>query len=99
MPEDFVEIYEEERLSDIPRHLRAIMIRAERGMAHIEKDKVKAGKLSPFDDKREEMLKETYSSSEEKKRAVEEYTWMVEEYRISVFAPEIKARGSVSPKN
>ena len=98
MPEDFVEIYEEERLSDIPRHLRAIMIRAERGMAHIEKDKVKAGKLSPFDDKREEMLKETYSSSEEKKRAVEEYTWMVEEYRISVFAPEIKARGSVSPK-
>ena len=98
MPEDFVEIHEGERLSDIPRHLRAIMIRAERGIAHLEKDKVKADKLRPFDDKLEEILKEAPSSSEEKKRAVEEYAWMVEEYRISVFAPEIKARGSVSPK-
>ncbi|MBW2558365.1 MAG: ATP-dependent RNA helicase HrpA [Deltaproteobacteria bacterium] len=98
MPEDFVEIYEGERLPDIPRHLRAIMIRAERGIAHLEKDHVKADRLRPFDDKLKEMLKEAASSSEEKKRAVEEYTWMVEEYRISVFAPEIKARGPVSPK-
>ncbi|MBW2630880.1 MAG: ATP-dependent RNA helicase HrpA [Deltaproteobacteria bacterium] len=98
IPEDFVEIHEGERLSDIPRHLRAIMIRAERGIAHLEKDRVKTGKLRPFDNKLEELLKEATSSSEEKKRAVEEYAWMVEEYRISVFAPEIKARGSVSPK-
>ena len=98
MPKDFVEIYEGERLPDIPRHLRGIMIRAERGIAHLEKDEIKAGKLRPFDNKLEEMLKEAASSSEEKKRAVEEYAWMVEEYRISVFAPEIKARVSVSPK-
>ena len=98
MPENFVEIYEGERLSDILRYFRAIMIRAERGIAHLEKDTVKAGKLRPFDDKLEEMLKETASSSEEKKQAMEKYAWMVEEYRISVFAPEIKTRGSVSPK-
>ena len=98
MPENFVELYESERLSDIPRHLRAIMIRAERGMAHLEKDKIKADRLKPFADRLEEMLKEVSSSSEEKKRAVEEYVWMVEEYRISVFAPEIKTRDSVSPK-
>jgi len=98
MPEDFVEIYEGKRLSDIPRHLRAIVIRAERGIAHLEKDRAKADRLRPFDDKLEEMLKEAAPSSKEKKRAVEEYAWMVEEYRISVFAPEIKARGHVSPK-
>jgi len=75
-----------------------IIIRAERGIAHLEKDKVKAGRLKPFDDKLEEMLEEVTFPSEEKKRAVEEYAWMVKEYKISVFAPEIKARGSVSPK-
>ena len=98
MPEDFVEIYAGERLYDIPRHLRAIIIRAERGIAHLEKDKVKAGRLKPFDDKLKEMLEEVAFPSEEKKRAMEEYAWMVKEYKISVFAPEIKARGSVSPK-
>ncbi len=98
MPDDFVKIYEEERLTDIPRHLRAVIIRAERGMAHLEKDMAKACKLKPFEDKVEAMLKENASSSEEKKRAVEEYAWMVREYAISVFAPELKARGSVSSK-
>jgi len=98
MPEDFVEIYESERLPDIQRYLGAIVIRAERGIAHLKKDKIKADRLKPFADRLEEMLKEAPSSSEEKKRAVEEYAWMMEEYRISVFAPEIKARGSVSPK-
>ncbi|MBN2539819.1 MAG: DUF3418 domain-containing protein, partial [Deltaproteobacteria bacterium] len=98
IPEDFVEIYEEERLSDISRCLGAIMIRAERGMAHLEKDNIKADSLKPFVDKLEEMLKEAPSSSEEKKRAVEEYAWMVEEYKISVFAPEMKTARPVSPK-
>jgi len=93
-----VEIYGKERLSDIPRHLRAIVIRSERGIAHLEKDRAKADRLRPFDDKLEEMLKEAAPSSKEKKRAVEEYAWMVEEYRISVFAPEIKTLGHVSPK-
>jgi len=32
------------------------------------------------------------------KQALEEYRWMVEEYRISVFAPEMKTSRPVSPK-
>jgi len=38
------------------------------------------------------------SPSEERKQALEEYKWMVEEYKISVFAPEMKTSRPVSPK-
>ncbi|TFH66758.1 MAG: DUF3418 domain-containing protein, partial [Gemmatimonadales bacterium] len=98
MPENFVEIYVSERLSDISRYLRAIVVRAERGITHLEKDAVKAGKLKPFTDKLEEMPRQVPLPSEERKRSLEEYTWMVEEYKISVFAPEMKTARPVSPK-
>ncbi|MDD5723431.1 MAG: ATP-dependent RNA helicase HrpA [Syntrophales bacterium] len=98
MPENFVEIYESDRLNDIPRYLRAVMIRAGRGITHLEKDAVKAGKIKPFIDKLEEMPGQTPLPSEERKHAIEEYAWMVEEYKISVFAPEMKTTRPVSPK-
>jgi len=93
-----VEIYEDERLSDIPRYLRAVVIRAERGITHLEKDADKAGKIRPFIDKLEEMPEQVASPSEERREALEEYRWMVEEYKISVFAPEMKTARPVSPK-
>jgi len=98
IPENFVEIYDEKRLSDIPRYLSAITIRAERGMTHLEKDASKADRIKPFVDKLEDMLKETPSLSAEKKQSVEEYMWMVEEFKVSVFAPEIKTARPISPK-
>jgi ATP-dependent helicase HrpA len=36
--------------------------------------------------------------SEEKLKAIEEYRWMVEEYKISLFAQELKTALPVSPK-
>ena len=98
MPEDFAEIYESERLSNIPRYLRAVVIRAERGITHLDKDAAKAGQVRPFIDKLEEMPGQVPSPSEERKRTLEEYRWMVEEYKISVFAPEMKTARPVSPK-
>ncbi|MDO9514597.1 MAG: DUF3418 domain-containing protein [Syntrophales bacterium] len=98
MPERFVEIYESERLSDIPRYLKAIVVRAERGVTHLEKDAAKAAKVKPFIDKMEEMPGQVPSPSEERKQALEEYRWLVEEYKISVFAPEMKTALPVSPK-
>ncbi len=98
MPENFVEIHESKRLSDIPRYLRAIVIRAERGITHLEKDAAKAEKVKPFTDKLKEMPGQVTSPSEERKQALEEYKWMVEEYKISVFAPEMKTARPVSPK-
>ncbi|MBU1399010.1 MAG: DUF3418 domain-containing protein, partial [Proteobacteria bacterium] len=36
--------------------------------------------------------------SDEKKKAVEEYFWLIEEYRVSLFAQELKTPVPVSAK-
>jgi ATP-dependent helicase HrpA len=38
------------------------------------------------------------SASEEKRKAVEDYFWLIEEYKVSVFAQEIKTPVRVSKK-
>ena len=98
LPEGFVGRYDGERLSEVPRYLRAVAIRAERGITHLEKDTLKAERVRPFTDKRDELPRQVPHPSEERKRALEEYTWMVEEYKVSVFAPEMKTPRPVSPK-
>ncbi len=40
----------------------------------------------------------TSDTSVEKRRAVEDLFWMIEEYKVSVFAQEIKTTAPVSPK-
>jgi len=98
IPEGFVELYDDERLTNIPRYLKAVVIRAERGITHLDKDAAKAAKVKPFTDKLEEMPGQVPSPSEEQRQALEEYRWLVEEYKISVFAPEMKTARPVSPK-
>jgi ATP-dependent helicase HrpA len=46
-----------------------------------------------------QLLKElTPSVSAEKRRAIEDYFWMVEEYKVSVFAQELKTAIAISAK-
>ena len=98
LPEGFVEIYDDERLTNIPRYLRAAAVRAERGITHLDKDAAKAENVRPFIDKLDEMGGQVSSPSAERRQALEEFRWMVEEYKISVFAPEMKTARPVSPK-
>ena len=98
LPEDFVAAYDDERLKDVPRYLHALEIRAERGITHLEKDAAKAEKVRSFTERLEGLREGIVSPSEERKQALEEYRWMVEEYKISVFAPEMKTARPVSPK-
>lgn len=99
VPRDFMKLYEKDRLRDLPRYLEAVLLRAESGLLHMEKDRERAEKIRIFAD-RIEGLREglTPHSSEEKRRAVEDYQWMIEEYRISVFAQRLKTAFPVSPK-
>jgi ATP-dependent helicase HrpA len=43
-------------------------------------------------------LKKLSQSSAEKKAAVEEYFWLIEEFKVSVFAQELKTPVRVSKK-
>ncbi|MDD5475887.1 MAG: ATP-dependent RNA helicase HrpA, partial [Syntrophales bacterium] len=98
VPPDFISRYDKERLSRLPLYIRTVLIRAERGVAHLDKEEGKAKKLAPFIEALEEIRVTLPSfTSREKLRALDEFEWMLEEYAISIFAPELKTAESISP--
>jgi ATP-dependent helicase HrpA len=99
VPERFMDLYNNERLAHIARYIKAIGIRAQRAAVNFEKDELKAKKLKTYVDGLNEMLKKLSSFvSEEKKKAIEEYFWLIEEYKVSIFAQELKTAFPVSEK-
>lgn len=97
VPDDFLILYEEARLPDIIRYLRALAIRADRGLLHLEKDRIKAADIDKYEAAYEDLLTGSPPSAE-KKAALEELRWMLEELKVSVFAQELKTPAPVSGK-
>lgn len=99
LPRHFLEIYDLERLGHLPRFLKAIETRVERARLDLEKDSRKVARLSPFTEALDRLSRKiARSSSPEKKRGLEELRWMIEEFRVSLFAPELGTAMPVSPK-
>jgi ATP-dependent helicase HrpA len=99
VPPNFIELYDEEQISRLERYVRAIGIRARRGLVDPEKDRLKAESVSVYAEALQELLDSlTDSTSAEKRAAVEAFFWLLEEYKVSVFAQELKTSVPVSPK-
>jgi ATP-dependent helicase HrpA len=99
MPGNFLMRYDSERLIHVMRYLKAICIRAERGMAHLDKALTKIREVNIFSDNLQSMLESSGAgASEEKLNLIEEYRWMIEEYKVSLFAQELKTAYPVSRK-
>ncbi|MFZ0241706.1 MAG: DUF3418 domain-containing protein, partial [Desulfobacterales bacterium] len=99
VPDNFIELYDPQRLEHLPRYVRAIDIRAERAAVSFEKDQAKAAGLAPFTVGLERHLKGlSEASSPEKRAAVEEFFWLIEEYKVSLFAQELRTAVPVSEK-
>jgi ATP-dependent helicase HrpA len=99
VPQTFVAIYEMQRLDHLPRYIQAAAIRAGRAVVDFEKDRSKSGEIAKFTDGLNQLLKElSPSATDEKRQAVEDYFWMLEEYKVSVFAQELKTAMPVSAK-
>jgi ATP-dependent helicase HrpA len=99
MPPDFMMLYDQDKMDDIIRYLRAMTIRAERGLAHLEKAFQKTEEIKIFVDRFEDMVKNlSPKTSDLRKIAIEELRWMIEEYKVSVFAQEIKTAFPISEK-
>lgn len=95
----FMEEYENERLAHIPRYLKALVVRAEKGLNHIEKDRQKAARVEIYENLYRELERGlSAQSSEDKRKAVDDFRWLIEEYRVAVFAQQIKTVVPVSPK-
>ncbi len=99
VPENFVELYNQERFPHLERYIKAIMIRAQRAPLDFEKDQAKAAEVRKFADGLERLLNALSPAvSDEKRQAIEDFFWMLEEYKVSVFAQELKTAVPVSAK-
>jgi ATP-dependent helicase HrpA len=97
--QNFVAIYEIRRLDHLPRYIQAAAIRARRAMVDFEKDRAKSKEIIKFSDGLNLLLKELSPTvSDEKRQAIEAYFWLVEEYKVSVFAQELKTSVPISAK-
>ena len=98
-PADFLIRYDDERLSHIGRYLRALAIRAERGAVHLEKALVRGEEIHEFVKRHLDLVGNLPPfASEEKRQAIDDLRWMIEEYKVSLFAQELKTAFPVSRK-
>lgn len=99
MPADFIQLYPLAFLRELPRLVRALGIRVERARFSADKDRAKAAQVEPFESEYERLKalvgKKASPDNEDK---LFELRWMIEEFKVSVFAPEIKTAFPVSAK-
>jgi len=99
VPETFMELYDNDKLIQIVRYVRALSIRAQRGLSDLAKDQKRAVELKVYQEKLEERLASlSPATSTEKRKAVEELFWLLEEYKVSLFAQELKTTVPISRK-
>jgi len=99
VPKDFLMHYSLERLKNIPRYLEAMRLRVERAKHDPAKDQAKAEQALRFVQTLKSLGEDTAADdSLEKKAGIEEYRWMVEEFKVSLFAPELKTAYPISAK-
>jgi ATP-dependent helicase HrpA len=84
--DDFVNHTPFERLQHLPRYLRAMQVRAERAALKPVKDAEKAAQLAEFEGWRSKVAKADH----------ERFRWLLEEFRVSLFAQELGTAESVS---
>lgn len=93
----FAETIDTPQLNHLPRYLEAIRMRIERAKTNPATDLRKRSELEPHWKRYVEFLdkepRPIHDSS-----ALQEYRWLVEEYRVSLFAQELRTPVAVSAK-
>jgi ATP-dependent helicase HrpA len=97
LPPRFLEQISFDRLKELPRYLKALLTRLERATLNPQKDAERAAQLTPyaqaisgFDAKP--------SSIPEARALQEEFRWLVEEFKVSLFAQELGTAVPISAK-
>jgi ATP-dependent helicase HrpA len=93
----FLERIAYDRLTHLPRYLKALLIRAERAALNPAKDQNRLRQLAPY----QAALKKLQAQpgrSPEAQRQIAAFRWMIEEFKVSLFAQELGTAMPVSPK-
>ena len=99
VPANFVELYDPQRLRHLVRYIKTAAIRAQKGVVDFERESARTEQLNKYTDQLDELLKGLSASvSEEKRRQIEDLFWLIEEFKVSLFAQELKTAVPVSKK-
>ena len=96
LPDDFLARVPYQHLSHLIRYLKAVEVRVERAASDPRKDAQKAELIEVYQSQLEKLAGE--ANSPERAAQIEELRWMLEEYRVSVFAQELGTARPISPK-
>jgi ATP-dependent helicase HrpA len=97
LPRNFLAVIPFARLTHVPRYLKALATRMERAKLNPLKDKDRAQLIAPYL-ARLKSLRDHPPKSAEARQQAEEFRWLVEEYKVSLFAQELGTTIPVSPK-
>lgn len=97
LPPRFLAHMTRDELSHYPRYLKAISIRMERRMTNPAKDTAKEAQLQPHVAHLAELM-ERKNTSGELYEAICQYRQMIEEFKVSLFAQELKTAFPVSSR-
>jgi ATP-dependent helicase HrpA len=97
LPKRFLESVPFEQLSHYPRYLKALLTRAERAKLNPVKDQERARQLAPYQEALRK-LEAAPPKSVEARQSVAEFRWMLEEFKVSLFAQELGTAMPVSAK-
>ena len=97
LPPRFPEQLTVERLPHLQRYLKALQIRCERASQNPLKEQERARIVAPYAAALASFAAKPLKTGEGR-NAVEEFRWMLEELRVSVFAQEVGTAFPVSPK-
>jgi ATP-dependent helicase HrpA len=97
VPCRFLDRIEYDRLTHLARYLKALLVRAERAVLNPAKNQDRLRQLAPYQAALRKLQAQP-TRSREALRQIESFRWMVEEFKISLFAQEIGTAMPVSPK-
>ncbi len=99
IPENFADLYTPERIQDICRFAECIQARAQKTVENPMKQEKKNLKFLHYTKALNLQIEQlTPDTSREKSEKIQQFFWMIEEYKISLFVPKIKTRIKVSEK-
>ena len=84
-------------MTHLPRYLKGLLVRAERAVLNPAKNQERLRQLAPYQDSLRKLQAQP-TRSPEVLRQIETFRWMIEEFKISLFAQEIGTAMPVSPK-
>ena len=99
VPVDFSLQYSLDRQKEIPRYLKALELRAERGCLNYAAQNKKSDEIALYSNQYNALNNScSRHTSAERKAKIDEFRWLIEEYKVSLFAQELKTSRRVSPK-